>query len=183
MLQREMMSTPLLTSYGVIVLDDVHQRTVATDALLGLLKDVLAARAELRLVILTAPDMCSSLQGFCGGVPVIRARGRHRAQAVFSCSTHSHPFLAALRLLLDIHHTKERGDIVIFLACEQVSYCCSLPDFNQEMCGFVWPVNILVPGAKTAGVPSGFIISGFSFKEVMAYISLWLMHIKYPYNT
>ncbi|KAM7047206.1 putative pre-mRNA-splicing factor ATP-dependent RNA helicase DHX32 isoform 2-T2 [Acridotheres tristis] len=120
MLQREMMSTPLLTSYGVIVLDDVHQRTVATDALLGLLKDVLAARAELRLVILTAPHMCSSLQGFCGGVPVIRARGRHRAQAVFSCSTHSHPFLAALRLLLDIHHTKERGDIVIFLACEQV---------------------------------------------------------------
>ncbi|KAF2975104.1 hypothetical protein EK904_004159, partial [Melospiza melodia maxima] len=81
MLQREMMSTPLLSCYSVIVLDDVHQRTVATDALLGLLKGVLAARAELRLVLLTAPHMCSALQGFCGSAPVLRVRGRHRAQA------------------------------------------------------------------------------------------------------
>ncbi|RMC11260.1 hypothetical protein DUI87_11378 [Hirundo rustica rustica] len=118
-LQREMMSTPLLNCYSVIVLDDVHERTVATDALLGLLRAVLAARAELRLVLLTAPHACSTLQRFCGGVPVIRARGTHRAQAVFSCSAHREPFLSALRLLLEIHHAREKGDIVIFLACEQ----------------------------------------------------------------
>ncbi|XP_072787455.1 putative pre-mRNA-splicing factor ATP-dependent RNA helicase DHX32 [Taeniopygia guttata] len=119
MLQREMMSTPLLNSYSVIILDDVHQRTVATDALLGLLKEVLAARAELRLVILTAPHMCSTLQRFCGGVPALRVRGRHRAPAVFSCSTLRDPFLPALRLLLEIHHSRESGDIVVFLASEQ----------------------------------------------------------------
>ncbi|RLW02122.1 hypothetical protein DV515_00007469 [Chloebia gouldiae] len=81
MLQREMMSTPLLNNYSIIILDDVHQRTVATDALPGLLKDVLAARAELRLEILTAPHMCSTLQRFWGDVPVLRVRGRHRAPA------------------------------------------------------------------------------------------------------
>lgn len=116
------MSTPLLSCYSVIILDDVHHRTVATDALLGLLKGVLAARAELRLVLLTAPHMGSALQGFCGcEPPVLRVRGRHRAQAVFSCSPLGDPFLPALRLLLEIHHAREKGDIVVFLASEQVS--------------------------------------------------------------
>lgn len=121
MLQREMMSMPLLHCYSVIVLDDVHERTVATEALLGLLKAVLAARAELRLVLLTAPHMCSALRRFCGTVPVLQVQGLHRARAVFSCSTHSQPFLSAMRLLLEIHHSRENGHIVIFLACEQVS--------------------------------------------------------------
>lgn len=122
MLQREMMSAPLLNSYGVIILDDVHERTVATDALLGLLKKVLIARPELRLVILTAPHMSSKLRNYYGSVPLLRVENKHRAEVVYSCGVHKDHFSSALRLLFEIHHTKEKGDIVIFLACEQVSY-------------------------------------------------------------
>lgn len=121
MLQREMMSAPLLNSYGVIILDDVHERTVPTDVLLGVLKHVLRARPALRLVILTAPHMSSKLKDFCGSVPLIRVENEHQAEVVYTCSMPKDHFLSALRLLFELHHTKEKGDIVIFLACEQVS--------------------------------------------------------------
>ncbi|XP_067996295.1 putative pre-mRNA-splicing factor ATP-dependent RNA helicase DHX32 isoform X2 [Melanerpes formicivorus] len=119
MLQREMMSTPLLTYYGVIILDDVHERTIATDALLGLLKNVLILRPELRLVILTAPHMSGTLLNYYGSIPFIRVENKHHAEVVYSCSIQNNHFLSALRLLFEIHHTKEKGNIVIFLACEQ----------------------------------------------------------------
>ncbi|XP_028915778.1 putative pre-mRNA-splicing factor ATP-dependent RNA helicase DHX32 isoform X2 [Ornithorhynchus anatinus] len=121
-LQREMRSLPLLSRYAVVVLDDVHHRSAATDVLLGPLRGVLRARPRLRLVLVLAdsPPLLAELRAFYGPAPVLEVGARRTpARVTYRGDALGDPFGSAVRLLFDIHRTGESGDVVVFLACEQ----------------------------------------------------------------
>ncbi|XP_054456628.1 putative pre-mRNA-splicing factor ATP-dependent RNA helicase DHX32 [Anoplopoma fimbria] len=119
-LLREMMSDPLLERYGVVVVDQAHQRTVATDVLQGLLKDIALQRPELRVVLLTADEPGpKQLAHFTGSAaPLILLEGPGGGEVVHSSTGDSY-FYSALRLVLEIHHSEEQGDVVVFLVTTQ----------------------------------------------------------------
>ncbi|XP_016371879.1 putative pre-mRNA-splicing factor ATP-dependent RNA helicase DHX32 [Sinocyclocheilus rhinocerous] len=122
-LLREMMSDPMLEHYGVVVIDQAHERTVSTDVLLGLLREVLLQRPELRVVVLSAPPASDTLLTHYGNVPRLHLDAPCAGEVIHSSSSSAESFYSALRLALEVHRSREPGDVAVFLASEQEVLC------------------------------------------------------------
>lgn len=80
MLLREAMSDPLMSRYSVIILDEAHERTLATDVLFGLLKEVLVQRPDLKLVVMSATLEAEKFQGYFLDAPLMKVKGKRKSQ-------------------------------------------------------------------------------------------------------
>lgn len=120
MLLREAMADPLLERYKVIVLDEAHERTLATDVLFGLLKEVLRNRPDLKLVVMSATLEAEKFQGYFNGAPLMKVPGRLHPVEIFYTQEPERDYLeAAIRTVVQIHMCEPSGDILVFLTGEE----------------------------------------------------------------
>ena len=76
MLLREFLGEPDLASYSVMMVDEAHERTLHTDILFGLVKDIARFRPDLKLLISSATLDAEKFSQYFDDAPIFRIPGR-----------------------------------------------------------------------------------------------------------
>nr|NVI75392.1 lethal (2) 37Cb [Cucujiformia] len=124
-LHREFLSEPDLQSYSVMIIDEAHERTLHTDILFGLVKDIARFRPDLKLLISSATLDAQKFSQFFDDAPIFRIPGRRFPVDIYYTKAPEADYVDACVIsVLQIHATQPLGDILVFLTGQDEIETC-----------------------------------------------------------
>lgn len=120
MLLREFLNEPDLGSYKVLIIDEAHERTLHTDILFGLVKDIAKYRKDLKILVSSATLDAEKFSSYFDDAPIFRIPGRRYPVTTYYTKAPEADYLAAaVTTTMQIHLTQPDGDILVFLTGQE----------------------------------------------------------------
>ncbi|TFY78795.1 hypothetical protein EWM64_g5219 [Hericium alpestre] len=147
MLQRECVIDPDMSQYSVIMLDEAHERTIATDVLFGLLKKACKRRPDLKLIVTSATLDAEKFSKYFYGCPIFTIPGRtYPVEILYTKEPESDYLDASLITIMQIHLTEPPGDILLFLTGqEEIDTSCEILFERMKALGPKVPDLLILP--------------------------------------
>ena len=147
MLMREYLNDNDLKRYSALMLDEAHERTIHTDVLFGLLKDLCRRRPDLKLIVTSATLDAEKFSGYFFDSPIFTIPGRtFPVEIMYTKEPESDYMDASLITIMQIHLSEPAGDILLFLTGqEEIDTACETLYSRMQALGDLAPEMIILP--------------------------------------
>ncbi|MBI9077396.1 MAG: ATP-dependent RNA helicase HrpA [Desulfatibacillum sp.] len=157
----EFQHDPLFTKYDTIIVDEAHERSLNIDFILGILKNLLPRRPDLKIIITSATIDTEKFSKAFGDAPIVEVSGR-----MYPVETRYEPILTdseegsgagyvdgAVRAVETIFSRRPQGDILVFMPTENdIRETCDLLQARRFPNALILPLFGRLAGGEQARV-------------------------------